>query len=352
MRYLQPPPNHPVAKFSRGFTLVELLVVIAIIGVLVALLLPAVQAAREAARRMRCTNNIKQLTLACHNFEDTYKTLPYGRKYDIWDTYTWTQLTLPYIEQKAIHENYWTLNQMPYSTAYPGPIGPIGDDPRLRLARHSVVPTWNCPSDLGIKRNEFSTAAYGFIRGNYRGCVGSGDLYGNAPAAASGTNWGLGAFSAKSGQSIDVGAAVPTMGCKLAEITDGTANTLLISEGISNAVEPGWGGPIGEMIYGNIGGALFNATLPPNSTVADQVIGPCPQSAGDTRYKAPCNSVGGSAWYTPSAATAHAAARSFHPVGAVVSFADGSTRFVSNSVDLNVWRAAGTRDGGESLPLP
>src|SRR6478735_4344745 len=164
-----------------GFTLVELLVVIAIIGVLVALLLPAVQAAREAARRMRCTNNVKQLTLACHNFEDTFKTLPYGRKYDVWDTYTWTQLTLPYIEQRAIFENYWTLPQTPYTTGYPGPIGPIGDDARLRLARHTVINTWNCPTDLGIKKNEFGTLAYGFIRGNYRGCVGSGDMYGNAP---------------------------------------------------------------------------------------------------------------------------------------------------------------------------
>lgn len=335
-----------------GFTLVELLVVIAIIGVLVALLLPAVQAAREAGRRIRCTNNIKQLTLACHNFEDTYKTLPYGRKYDVWDTYTWTQLTLPYIEQRAIFENYWTLPLTPYSTAYPGPIGPIGDDPRLRQARHTVVPTWNCPTDLGIKKNEFGTAAYGFIRGNYRGCVGSGDMYGLPPTGVTGSNWSLGPFSSKQTQSIDITAAVQTMGCKLAEITDGTANTLLISEGISNAVEPGWGGPIGEMIYGNIGGALFNSTLTPNSTVADQVYGPCPASAGDTRYKAPCVMIANSQWYQPSSLGAHAAARSFHPGGVVVSLADGSTRFVTNSVDLNIWRAAGTRDGGEAVPLP
>ena len=347
-------PSHDLSgpKCRGAFTLVELLVVIAIIGVLVALLLPAVQAARESARRMRCTNNVKQLTLACHNFEDTFKTLPYGRKYDIWDTYTWTQLTLPYIEQRAIYENYWTLHQTPYSGSYPGPNGPIGDDPRLRLARHSIVPTWNCPSDLGIKRNEFGTTAFGFIRGNYRGCVGSGDMYGNAPASVTGSSWGAGVFSAKSGQSIDHGAAVPTIGCKFAEITDGSANTLCISEGISNAVEPGWGGPIGEIIYGNIGGALFNATLPPNSTVQDQVYGPCPQNVGDPRYKAPCNQLGGSSWGSPSAAQAHAAARSFHPAGAVVSLADGSTRFVTNSVDLNVWRAAGTRDGGESVALP
>ncbi|WP_254507755.1 DUF1559 family PulG-like putative transporter [Anatilimnocola floriformis] len=337
---------------NRGFTLVELLVVIAIIGILVALLLPAVQAAREAARRMRCTNNVKQLTLACHNFEDTFKTLPYGRKYDFWDTYTWTQLTLPYIEQRAVHENYWTLTQTPNTGSYPGPNGPIGDDARLRLARHTVIPTWNCPTDLGVKQNEIGTAAYGFIRGNYRGCVGSGDMYGLAPSNVTGTGWSMGAFGVKSGQSSDPGATVQTMGCKLAEITDGTANTLLISEGISNSVTPGWGGPIGEIIYGNIGGALFNSTLTPNSTIADQVYGPCPAAAGDTRYRAPCATLGGSAWFQPSAQGAHAAARSFHPAGVVVSLADGSTRFVMDSVDVLIWRAAGTRDGGESLALP
>jgi prepilin-type N-terminal cleavage/methylation domain-containing protein len=336
----------------RGFTLVELLVVIAIIGVLVALLLPAVQAAREAARRTRCINNIKQLSLGCHNFEDTYKTLPYGRKYDIWDTYTWTQLTLPFIEQPAIYENYYTLHQTPYSTAYPGPVGPIGDEPRLRLARHTHIPVWYCPSDVGVKKNEIGTTQFGFIRGNYRGCVGSGDMYGNAPNSVTGGPWGTGIFAALPGQSIDSNAAVPTFRCRLAEITDGTANTLLLSEGISNAVTPGWGGPIGEIIYGNIGGALFNSTIPPNSTLADRVIGPCPQSLGDIRYKGPCVSIGGSAWFTPSAAGAHATSRSYHAGGVVVSLADGSTRFVMDSIDLAIWRAAGTRDLGESTLLP
>ena len=98
---------------SNGFTLVELLVVIAIIGVLVALLLPAVQAARESARRMQCSNNLKQIGIAIHGFEDTYKQIPYTRL----DTReTWAVIILPYLEQKAMFDG-WDLKKNYYSQA-------------------------------------------------------------------------------------------------------------------------------------------------------------------------------------------------------------------------------------------
>jgi prepilin-type N-terminal cleavage/methylation domain-containing protein len=333
-----------------AFTLIELLVVIAIIGILMALLLPAVQKVRESANRVKCTNNLKQLALACHNYSLTLGSLPYGRKYDIWDTYTWTQLILPHIEQNVVYDLYWTLPQTGYRTSYPGPNGPIGDDARLRQARTTTLALFLCPSEKGGIGNELSTAPYGFIRAQYRGCTGSGDMYGNPTDSTSGP-WGVGVFGVVPGQSIDPGASIKTRGVRLGDITDGTSNTLLLSEGIVPTVT-GWGGPIGETIYGNMGGALFSASLTPNSSAPDRVIGPCPQNQGDTIYREPCLRLGDNFWWTPSAAGAQAAARSKHIAGVNAALADGSVRFFANEIDLGIWRALGTRAGREPVSIP
>ena len=336
-----------------GFTLIELLVVIAIIAVLIGLLLPAVQKVREASARAQCSNNLKQIVLACHSFHDVKRMFPYGRRYDIWDTFSWTQHVLPYIDQIAVYKGYFTsLHLSPFSETYPGPNGPIGDDPQLIMARTSVIPPFYCPSDpAGIQGNEMNTQDYSFIRGNYRGCVGSGDMYG-APTDATAGPWGVGVFGVRSEQSEDPQAKVRTVGVRLVDIQDGPSSTLMFSEGLVCTVAPGWGGPVGEIIYGNMGGALFSASLTPNSSSADRPIGPCPQDHGDTAYQAPCQSLGGNAWWTPSASGAYVGARSAHRGGVNAAMADGSVRFFADEIDLKVWRAMGTRSGGEAVAVP
>ena len=98
--------KHGIRLARRAFTLVELLVVIAIIGILVALLLPAVQAAREAARRTSCTNNIRQLGLALVNYHDAHKTLPFGSGYLNARTGTWVSAILPYMEEQSLYDRF------------------------------------------------------------------------------------------------------------------------------------------------------------------------------------------------------------------------------------------------------
>jgi prepilin-type N-terminal cleavage/methylation domain-containing protein/prepilin-type processing-associated H-X9-DG protein len=350
-----------LAKYSRAFTLVELLVVIAIIGILVALLLPAVQAAREAARRSTCVNNIKNLSLACLEYESTRRELPYGRKFDVWDAYTWTQLVLPYIEQQDVYDFYWTLPDPVYSNPRengnnlaPGSYGPLADDVKMRAARHTQIPVFYCPSSPAPAANELEWPGYGFWRGTYFGCVGAGDMYGNRiritdgppPPPITKGQW-KGAFAVKP----NLPAANPPplyTPVLLKDITDGTSNTLFISESLVPTV-PGWGGAIGETIYGNMGGALFSAYTTPNSSIEDRPNGPCPLTQGDTEYPAPCISNGGTGG--ASGAQGYAAARSYHPGGVNASFADASIRFVIDDIADSVWKAAGTRAWNDAMDL-
>jgi prepilin-type processing-associated H-X9-DG protein len=284
------------------------------------------------------------------NYESAHDALPYARKYDIWDTYTWVQLILAQMEEQATYDNYWTLPQKGYATTTPGPNGPIGDDPRLRAARHARLPPHYCPSDITPQANEMDTRAFGFWRGNYRGCIGSGDMYGLQIDNTDPQPLGKGAFGVKQRQGVDEDSRERTEEVRFSQIADGTSKTLLLSEGIVPTV-PGWGGALGETIYGNMGGALFSAFNTPNSSSPDGVIGPCPDQLNDPDLRAPCVSIASASWWSQGARRSHAAARSKHPGGVNVAMADGAVAFISDSIDLIVWRSAATRAGEESQSL-
>ncbi|HEY1067556.1 MAG TPA: DUF1559 domain-containing protein, partial [Pirellulales bacterium] len=255
---------------------------------------------------------------------------------------------LPQLEFQRIYDGYPNINTTAYvalvnNNSTNGPGGAIN-----AVARKTPIPAYACPSDGGPFPGEITNDTYGFYRSNYVGCTGSGDMYGNGPSDLTSSStgpWGKGIFGVLNGQSIDPAAGGTSKGTST--FPDGLSNTVLFSEVISPQ-NTGWGGPIAGGVYGNMGGALFTTTITPNSTAPDKTVGPCPATQGDTSYKSPCSSIGGNAADQPSAANAYVAARSKHSGGVNVAMGDGKVTNFTNSVDITVWRALGTREGGEA----
>jgi prepilin-type N-terminal cleavage/methylation domain-containing protein len=319
-----------------AFTLIELLVVIAIIGVLVALLLPAVQAAREAARRSSCSNNLKQLGIAFHNRHDATGTLPPGTGPDQCCWGTWQVLILPYIEQQAAHDAY--LNWGGNDTAVPTATPPIPAGMRYGAAPNPVnttgrrYNTLTCPSDepqqTGVQPTGVTCHNYAVNYGNTS--LNQTDFTGVTPPIP----FGDAPFSTAKDRTK------PRNGRAFSSMLDGTSTTML-------AAEVRQGKRIGSAQdlrgFSWWGGAHYFTTFgPPNSTLQDVVSG---GTCVVHLRNPPCT--------TAATATLPVwmGARSQHPGGLQVVMGDGAVKFVSNTVDINVWRAASTAQGAESLQL-
>ncbi|QDU27379.1 Type II secretion system protein G precursor [Anatilimnocola aggregata] len=219
---------------SRGFTLVELLVVIAIIGVLVALLLPAIQAAREAARRMSCQNNLKQFGLAIHNYESAMKTFPAGGqagRTGAANNYgaSWLIITLPYTENGSMYNQLDLSATTAAATGLTYDNGTMGNAHNGNLLRGKSIKILSCPSSVLSKWGlvgHSPPGPEGVMRPTYVGISGASTHPNVPPSDVTGnTNQ-----HTATGHQSKAGALVSHKYVRISEISDGTSNTLAASE--------------------------------------------------------------------------------------------------------------------------
>jgi prepilin-type N-terminal cleavage/methylation domain-containing protein len=299
-----------------AFTLVELLVVIAIIGVLIGLLLPAVQAAREAARRSACSNNMKNLCLAMLNHHDQKQAFPYGFN---WLEALWQAPLLPYIEEQPLYDTLifhesngnWGTNGSPNETAC-----------------GTVISLFRCPS-LSAPDHIDNEGIPLRVPVSYRGCAGS-NIFSDDRSTI--TNAPAGAMSLEE---------VPLDGMlwgeskvRIHEVTDGTSKTVILGESAF------------DLDYVKDGQAMDYWQLG-----SPQTGGWSSGGAGGTEYSEGVGAMGPkiNSRFDPTIDGRHMeiAFGSWHPQGAAFGFVDGSTRFINNEIAIDVYRALGSRNGGE-----
>ncbi|MEX0794763.1 MAG: DUF1559 domain-containing protein [Pirellulaceae bacterium] len=309
---------HSRVQSRLGFTLVELLVVIAIIGVLVALLLPAVQQAREAARRMQCSNNLKQMGLACHNYLDTHQSyFPPGSFYHASKkgSHSFAVAILPFLEQNALYE------------LYDFSIDPLAEG--NKNVRWAQVDAFFCPSFNGDPTN---TSEALFSDGSLMTYQGIAGVFYNVPALDNGVT--------------DAGPGkIPSNGVfrydgprRAAEIVDGLSNTIMI----------------GEFVHrdrtGNLAAFPGNVRLWITGTTDTN---PPSDDKGLYSTKAIYQDTINSTRDRPmGVAFNHLPFGSLHPGGANFAAADGSVQFLPETINFDVYRAIATIKGKESHQIP
>ena len=351
---------------NSGFTLVELLVVIAIIGILVALLLPAIQAAREAARRSQCQNNLRQLSVAHLNYESTNGGLVHmakfwsneeymsgyaGGQWGGWyDDHGWYIPLMPYVEELNLKD-------------LGDPMLPLSN-PANEFVRKAFIPIFACPSDIGLQQNEWAVPSWARTRTNY--VVNAGNTtYGQHNVG------GCPLAPFPSCREFHGAPFIPRKPNRLAKITDGTSNTLMMSEALVLPTTPGWGGPYSDGQTA-LGGQVFTAYNTPNSSEPDALArqgewwtnaqsGWLEQGLPVAPNGQPAPPLTASARSTPPDAVdepnhmkqQYITARSKHPGGVNASRCDGSVDFFTDSVELIVWdemcsAASGNPIGGSN----
>ncbi len=325
----------------RAFTLIELLVVIAIIAILIALLVPAVQKVREAAARLQCTNNMKQLGLGCHNYHDVYKILPPA--YLVGPGIGWTDennmgpnwaiMILPYVEQGSLY-NSQTASIQAYQNWVKGAPGGSNNQ-NWRALKSNVLSVMQCPSESEGK--VLGTRAGGsWARGNYAGNMGPGDGGATTNGGSSQTSSPPGYSNLRIGGVLCINQSVT-----LSSLTnqDGSANTIMLNH---LRVGPDPGDMRGTWAFG----------LPGCSTTANHALGDCytPNDRGCCSDDvAGCQDRPDIAMGCWSGGHGQGQARSAHTGQVLACYADGTVRSVQDSVTQGVWFCLNSRCDAQAV---